>query len=317
MNELRRKELMEKLVGPVVPLNIPYKENLEIDYDSLGRYVDFLAREKVPTIILTFGSSEYINLTDDEIYEVTKTVGEANAGRSMFVGATKCWTVKKSIEYIEHAKKFGAGAVKIQPQYYYNDRPFDQECILKYYKDIDKRSNLPLWAYSAPLYGAHSGLSNETWGSIASECSNVYAMKTDGDMMYGYYGLINASKDRAVVVSAGQMKTMFFGWPFGSRSYLCTITFFMPKVGLYFIDCMIKRKLQEAEKIIHAFEDKMINACSTVRWLLLAKSMVVEAGYYKNAFTRQLSPQITQEQKEFTKKLYNEFQETAIDFGII
>ena len=286
MNEKERKKLQQNIIGPVVPLNIPFKDDYEIDFPALEKYVDFLARKKVHTIILTYGSSEYANLSDDEIYEITKVVAEVNAGRSIFVSATKAWSVKKSLEYIDFSKKCGAHSVKIQPSYSGFIGKLDQDNLYEYFKLINAKTSLPLWAYTIPQAGKHPGMTSDTWRRIAQECTNVYAMKTDGDMMYGMYSLIQASKDRAMMVSGGQMKSMIYGWPLGAKAYLCPIAFFMPEISLLFTELMTKGDVDKAIKIIHDFEDTVIALCSEIDWLALAKGILHVAGFFNTPKTR-------------------------------
>ena len=286
MNEKERIKLHQRIIGPVVPLNIPFKDDYEIDFPALERYVDFLAGEKVPTIILTYGSSEYANLSDDEIYEITEVVAKANAGRSIFVSATKAWSVKKSLEYIDFSKKCGVHTVKIQPSYSGFIGKLEQDNLYEYFKLIDAKTSLPLWAYTIPSVGKHPGMTPDTWERITKECTNVYAMKTDGDMLYGMYSLIQASKDRAMMVSGGQMKSMIYGWPLGSKAYLCPLAFFMPEISLLFTECMKKGDEDKAIKIIHDFEDPVIEMCSEIDWLALAKGILYVAGFFNTPKTR-------------------------------
>ena len=287
MTDLERAEMQKRIIGPVVPLNIPYGEDESIDYGALERHVDFLAASGVPTLLLTYGSSEYAHLSDQEIEAVTKAAAGANAGRSVFVGATKGWSVQKSIQYVGFAKECGAHSVKIQPPYF-GGVEVNQDHLLTYYRKIGEATDLPLWGYSMPVAGKHGGMSPETWRRITAECANVYAMKTDGDMIYGLYDLAQASGEKAMVVSGGQMKTMLFGWPLGSRAYLCGIAPFMPGVSLYFTECMKKGDTAEAMRVIHAFEDPLLGMClkANIDWLALIKAVLYAEGFFPTPLVR-------------------------------
>lgn len=99
------EQVKSRILGPVVPLNIPFKADEEIDYDALERYVDWLG-EGVPVLILSYGSSEFGALTDYEIYEITKVVANANQERAHFVGASRCWPLQEVVKYIDFARRF-------------------------------------------------------------------------------------------------------------------------------------------------------------------------------------------------------------------
>jgi len=102
-----RKEYIKKAAGAVIPLNIPFSADEKVDYESLRKYVQFLVQNGARTLLLTSGSSEYGLLCDDEIFEITRVTAETVAGRCNFVGASKFWSVEKTAEYIDFAKKHG------------------------------------------------------------------------------------------------------------------------------------------------------------------------------------------------------------------
>ena len=84
----RGAEVVEKLKGPVVPVNVCFNEDNEFDYAAMRKYVDWLCREKAPVLLLTYGSSEFSMLGDEDIWRLTAEVAEANAGRSAFIAST-------------------------------------------------------------------------------------------------------------------------------------------------------------------------------------------------------------------------------------
>lgn len=310
MTDSERKEMQKKIIGPVVALNIPFKEDESIDYDAMEKYIDFLAINGTPTLLLTYGSSEYANLSDDEIYNLTKVIANANGGRSVFVAATKAWSIKKSIEYIEYAKKCGAQSVKVQPPYFASR--IDQEQLAVYYKKINDAVDMPLWAYSAPVIGVHPGIANKTWRRIVEECYNVYAMKNDGDMIYGQYNFIKDAGDKAMIVSGGQMKTILFGWQLGSKSYLCPVAPVFPKEALLFTEYMNKGMNDEAIHIVHQYEDPMIDICEDIDWLAMIKGMLYCAGHFPTSFLRCPALSASEEQIVKIRKLYNDIQSRTL-----
>jgi dihydrodipicolinate synthase/N-acetylneuraminate lyase len=296
--------MQQRIIGPVVALNIPFREDETIDYSAMERYVDFLAKNGSPTLLLTYGSSEYAALCDEEVYELTKVIASANGGRSVFVAATKCWTAQKSIEYIEYAGKCGAQSVKVQPPYY--ACKVDQSKLAEYYKQISDAVDMPLWAYSMPVAGNHPGITPQTWHRIVEECSNVYAMKNDGDMIYGQYNLIRNAGEKAMVVSGGQMKTVLFGWQLGAKSYLCPVAPVFPKEALLFTDYMQKGMNEEAIQVIHRFEDPMIDICEDIDWLVMIKGMLYCAGHFPTPLLRRPAKSADKEQIARIRRLYEE-----------
>jgi len=296
------RNLVHDVCGPVVPLNIPFKGNEEVDYETLGNYVDWLAGEGVPILILTFGSSEMGSLTDREVYEITKVAAEANKGRAHFVGATRCWPIEESVKYIEFAAKYGATAVKIQPNFF-SGLVATSDTNIEYFRTIGERARFPLWAYTLLQNGSNS-LSAHDVKRLAEEAPWVIALKNDGEAMYMYYDYVRAAGARLQIVSGGQMKTLLLGWQLGARAYLCPITPFYPKAGLKFVDCLKKGDIQEAYGVIKRWEDPVIGLANRYDWLALIKSLLQIAGLFPSRKVRLPGHTASEEQFRDIRQAY-------------
>ena len=273
-----QKKFMEerkRIVGAVVPLNIPYKENEDIDYDAFEKYVDWLAGEGVPILLLTWGSSEYANITDKEIYELTKIGAQANSGRSHFVGGTKGWPVKECIKFVEHSRKYGASAANIQPECQFSIANRKLESLIEYYRLIGEATDFPLWAYTNCNI-----LTPQVIKRIVDEVPWIIAIKNDDDALYSYYDYVKAAGDSIQIVTGGQMKSMLFAWQIGGFAYLCTISPFYPKIGIEFINCLQKNDYAKAKEIIHKWEDPVLDIGTKYNWLLVMKTFIYLRGLY-------------------------------------
>ena len=81
----------ERLRGPVVPLTVCFTEVGEVDLPALRRYADWLCAQHVPVLLLTYGSSEYAWLSDDDLYRLTAEIAAVVAGRSCFITSSSFW----------------------------------------------------------------------------------------------------------------------------------------------------------------------------------------------------------------------------------
>ena len=106
-------QVLARLKGPVVPLNLCFNEDGSVNYPAVTTYVDWLAEEQVPVILLTYGSSEFRGLPDEELCQVTAAVSEANAGRSLFIASTGMWKPSQTREFLQFAAGVGVDAVKV------------------------------------------------------------------------------------------------------------------------------------------------------------------------------------------------------------
>ena len=78
----RADTAFSRLRGPVVPLNICFNDDGTVDYASVCNYVDWLCTQKAPVILLTYGSTEFTWLTDEDLWELTAAVG-LDAGQAV------------------------------------------------------------------------------------------------------------------------------------------------------------------------------------------------------------------------------------------
>ncbi len=65
----RAVRVLERLKGPVVPLNICFNADGTVDYSAVAAYVDWLCTERVPVLLLTYGSSEFAGLRDSRLIQ--------------------------------------------------------------------------------------------------------------------------------------------------------------------------------------------------------------------------------------------------------
>ena len=77
-----RKEAMERMIGPVPSISIPFTQDGEVDYRGLADFVEFLVANKTSTLLITLADSLFSILSDAEIEEITRVVTRQNRGRA-------------------------------------------------------------------------------------------------------------------------------------------------------------------------------------------------------------------------------------------
>ena len=210
----RAQDVLARMKGPVVPLNLCFNVDGTPDYPSIARYVDWLADEGVPILMLTAGSSEFASLSDDEIWRLTAVVAEANQGRALFIASSGLWKPSVTREFLVHADRVGADAVKLQFSSWLTLR---RDVLVRYFDLVQDAADVPLLLLSGgnfPIDGAIE---------LASR-PNMVGIKNDGHPFYDYYELLRGTADQDFgVISGGQMRNFMFGHPLGSPAYLCPI----------------------------------------------------------------------------------------------
>lgn len=290
-NMERKKSVTERLKGPVVPINLCFADDESVDYAAIRKYVNWLCEQEVPVLLLTYGSSEFASLTDEEIWQLTAEVAEEVAGRSLFVASTGWWPPKKCREFLRHALEVGADAVKVQIHPWL---PVTREVLVGYFDMIRGAAEIPLlmWgAWPAP-YPV----------SVVAELASrpeVVGIKNDGDPFYAYYDLLRATAGQDfAVISGGQMRNFVFGHQVGSPAYLCPIAPFRPAIALEFYRLVAAGSYDEAWKMVFRYEDRWLKTAVELDWLCSIKSTLNLYGLYPNNRLRRPRVSHTDEERE-------------------
>lgn len=122
----------------------PFRADLSIDLDALGRNVDEMAAHPFCAIVAAGGTGELYSMSVDEIEQVIRTTAEAVNGR-MPVVAGVGFNVPIAVETARRAERAGAACLLALPPYYVNA---PEEGLFAYYQAIGNASGLPLMVYS-------------------------------------------------------------------------------------------------------------------------------------------------------------------------
>lgn len=271
----RATDTYERLRGPIVPINVCFNPDGTIHHHAVTAYVDWLCEERVPILLLTFGSSEFVGLSDAEIWELTATVAAAIKGRALFIASTGLWKPAITKTFLQHADDIGADAVKVQISTFL---PLKRDVAVRYYDQIQGGSDIPLllWASGAVKLPV----------PVAAELAQreqIIGMKNDGDQFYDYYDYIRATEGcNFAVVSGGQMRNFVFGHQVGSPAYLCPIAPFRPDIAMAFYAQVAAQDYDAAWQTVAQYEDPWLQWAITQDWIPLIKATIQLQGLYPN-----------------------------------
>ena len=271
----RAAGVLARLKGPVVPINICFNEDGTINYAAVEEYVNWLCKEKTPVLLLTYGSSEFASISDEELWKLTEVVASANAGRSLCITSTGLWKPAKTREFLRHADTVGADAVKVQINPWL---PKTREVLVGYFDLIEEASDIPLllWGIAPPPFPT----------AVVAELAqrpNIVGMKNDAHPFNDYYDLVRATRDEDFgVVSGGQMRNFVFGYQIGSPAYLCPIAPFRPDIALQFYRLLLENDIDQAWQMVFRYEEPWLQWAIDRDWLAVMKSTVQLQGLYPN-----------------------------------
>ncbi|RXE71338.1 4-hydroxy-tetrahydrodipicolinate synthase [Muribaculaceae bacterium Isolate-002 (NCI)] len=161
------------LAGMGVALVTPFRQDKSIDFEALGRLLEYQIKNSVDYIVVLGTTAETPTLDADEKRQVREYVSQRVAGRVplvLGVGGNNTMAVARELETTD-LKDFSA-VLSVVP--YYN-KP-SQEGIYRHYAEIATRSPLPVILYNVP---GRTGvnMTAETTLRLACEFENIIGVK--------------------------------------------------------------------------------------------------------------------------------------------
>lgn len=133
--------------GSIVAIVTPMTAAGEVDFDSLGRLVEWHITEGTDAIVAVGTTGESATLSVDEHLAVIRKVIEISAKRVPVIAGTGANSTTEAIELTQLAKDAGADACLIVTPYY-NKPP--QEGLYRHFKAIAEAVNVPIILYNVP-----------------------------------------------------------------------------------------------------------------------------------------------------------------------
>ena len=161
------------LKGMGVALISPFKEDESVDYEALGRLVDFQLQNGTDYLVVLGTTAETPTLTEQEKKEIVSMVVSKVRGRIPVVLGVGGNCTRSVVEKLKHDNFDGIDAILSVVPYY--NKP-SQEGIYQHYKAISEATDLPIILYNVP---GRTGvnMTAETTLRVARDFKNVVAVK--------------------------------------------------------------------------------------------------------------------------------------------
>ena len=161
------------LKGMGVALITPFKEDESVDYEALGRLVDFQLQNGTDYLVVLGTTAETPTLTEQEKKEIVSMVVSKVRGRIPVVLGEGGNCTRSVVEKLKHDNFDGIDAILSVVPYY--NKP-SQEGIYQHYKAISEATDLPIILYNVP---GRTGvnMTAETTLRVARDFKNVVAVK--------------------------------------------------------------------------------------------------------------------------------------------
>lgn len=161
------------LKGMGVALITPFKEDESVDYEAIGRLVDFQLQNGTDYLVVLGTTAETPTLTEQEKKEIVSMVVSKVRGRIPVVLGVGGNCTRSVVEKLKHDNFDGIDAILSVVPYY--NKP-SQEGIYQHYKAISEATDLPIILYNVP---GRTGvnMTAETTLRVARDFKNVVAVK--------------------------------------------------------------------------------------------------------------------------------------------
>ena len=135
------------IAGSMVALVTPMDSQGAVDWDSLGKLVDFHLQEGTNAIVAVGTTGESATLDVHEHVEVIRRVVDQVAGRIPVIAGTGANSTREAVELTQNAKSVGADACLLVTPYY--NKP-TQEGLYQHFRHIAEAVAIPQILYNVP-----------------------------------------------------------------------------------------------------------------------------------------------------------------------
>jgi 4-hydroxy-tetrahydrodipicolinate synthase len=188
--------LRKQLQGTGVAIITPFKSTMEVDFDALGKLIDFTIENGIEYIVTLGTTGETPTLDNEEQFDIINYTFEKVQDRVPVVAGIGGNNTKEVMENLQSYPLEKAAAVLCASPYY--NKP-SQEGIFQHYKNLAAASPKPVLLYNVPGRTG-SNINAETTLRLANEVENIAGIKeASGNMVQCMHILQNRPTDFLVV----------------------------------------------------------------------------------------------------------------------
>lgn len=196
--------LRTQLQGTGVAIITPFKTGMEVDFDALGKLIDFIIENGIEYIVTMGTTGETPTLDTEEKLDIINYTYEKVHNRVPVVVGIGGNNTKEVMENLQSYPLEKAAAVLSASPYY--NKP-SQEGIFQHYKNIALASPKPVILYNVPGRTG-SNINAETTLRLAHEVENIAGIKEASGNMVQCMHILRDRPDDFLVVSGDDHVTL-------------------------------------------------------------------------------------------------------------
>lgn len=273
-----------KFTGLGIALITPFKEDESIDFDALGRLLDYQLQNSIDYLVVLGTTAETPTLSETEKKDVLKFVQEKVNGKVPIVLGCGGNNTRGIVNTLQHDDFTGIDAILSVVPYY--NKP-SQEGMYQHYKAISEASPVPVILYNVPGRTGVNMLPDTTI-RIAREFENVVAIKEACGNMDQINDIIKRKPKNFMVISGDDGIT----YPLitmGASGVISVIGNAFPKEFGRMVRLALQGEYEQAREIHHRFTD-LFDLLFVDGNPAGAKCMLSLMGYIQNKLRLPLVP---------------------------
>ncbi len=241
-------DMKARLQGSMTALITPMTAEGEVDYDTLGKLIDWQIDNGTHALVAVGTTGESATLSMSEHGDVIEFFVKRVNGRVPVIAGTGANNTAEAIELTAHAKQVGADFALLVVPYY--NKP-TQEGMYQHYKSIAEAVDIPQILYNVPGRTVVD-MAEDTVARLA-DIPNIVAIKdATGDLVRGE-SLIKRVGKRLVVLS-GDDPTALELMKFGAKGNISVTSNIAPKTMSQIFSLALAGKFDEATLINQGIE---------------------------------------------------------------
>ncbi|MCF2826501.1 MULTISPECIES: dihydrodipicolinate synthase family protein [unclassified Pseudoalteromonas] len=284
-----------------------FHDDESINFDTTKEMIDNLINEGVHGIIVLGTVGENCSLTADEKRQVLKAATEVVGDRVPLLSGVAETTTALAVEFAKDAEALGIDGLMVLPGMVYRST----ECeAIHHYQQVARSTALPIMIYNNPVtYGVD--VSIEGMKTLAEE-SNIVSVKEATEDTRRISELFSAFGDRYVVFG-GVDDIALESLMLGATGWISGLTNVFPRESVAIYKLAEQGRYEEARALWRWFLPLL--RLDTIPTLVQCIKYAEHLAGRGSEVTRSPRLPLTQEQKAYVSRLYDEAMANRIDLS--
>ncbi|MBQ8639578.1 MAG: 4-hydroxy-tetrahydrodipicolinate synthase [Lachnospiraceae bacterium] len=235
---------MAIFTGAGVAIVTPFTADDKVNYEELGRMIDYQIENGTDAIIICGTTGESSTLSHEEHDECIRFAVEHTAGRVPVVAGTGSNSTAEAIRLSTHAEQSGADALLLVTPYY---NKATQSGLIEHYTKIANSVKIPIILYNVP---SRTGVNilPETAVALAKNVENIVAIK-EASGNIGQIAKLAALADGCIDIYSGNDNEIVPIMSLGGKGVISVLSNVAPKLTHDIAQNYLDGNLEEARKL--------------------------------------------------------------------